>query len=164
ALLHDLELGKRLEKVVAGKTSVAVLPFRLLTPGAEDEYLSVALADAAINSLSLSPKLILRPTSAILQYTKADPAAAGRELNVDVVVEGSVQKYGQKLRVHVTARRLSDDTTLVSARQESEMPDLFGLQDRIAETLANALGAGPEVTQPAHPPTDNALAYELYLR
>jgi serine/threonine protein kinase/Tfp pilus assembly protein PilF len=164
ALLHDLELGKRLEKVAAGKTSVAVLPFRLLTPGAEDEYLSVALADAAINSLSLSPKLILRPTSAVLQYNKADAATAGRELNVDVVVEGSVQKYGQKLRVHVTARRLADDTTLVSARQESEMPDLFGLQDRIAETLANALGAGPEVTQTAHPPTDNALAYELYLR
>ena len=163
-ILHDLELGKHLAKVTGGKTTVAVLPFSLLTPAGEDEYLSVALADAAINSLGLSAKLIVRPTSSVLKYAKTDAMVAGRELNVDVVVEGSIQKYGQKIRVAALARRVADQAIIVTARQESEMADLFGLQDRLAEALAQALGVASEGAQATEPPTENAVAYEYFLR
>jgi len=102
-LSRNLELGVVLPDVIAGKRGVAVLPFKLLTPSAEDEYLSVALADAVINQLGARGELLVRPTTTVMRYAKqpVDPLLAARELNVQVVVDGSIQKFGQKLRVHV---------------------------------------------------------------
>ncbi len=165
-LSRDLELGMVLPAVVAGKRSVAVLPFKLLTPSAEDEYLSVALADAVINQLGASSELLVRPTSTVMRYAKQpmDPLLAARELNVQVVVDGSIQKFGQKLRVHVQAWNAADGATLLSGKHDSELSDLFGLQDKIADGLARALGAKPTAGGPAEPPTKNPVAYQLFLR
>ena len=168
ALQRELELGNTLPAAVQGKRAVAVLPFKLLMPNAEDEFLSVALADAVINELSRSEQLLVRPTSTVMRYNKAafDPLSAARELNVDVVVEGSIQKFGQKLRLYVQAWNAHDGTTLFSAKHESEMVDLFGLQDTIAEGLAHTLGVKADTKAPAEPerPTTSAMAYELLLR
>lgn len=166
-LARDLELGAALPPAVAGKRAVAVLPFKLLTPNAEDEYLSVALADAVINQLSAGGELLVRPVSTVMKYAKqaADPLLAARELNVQVVVEGSIQKFGQKLRVHVQAWKAAEGTSLLSAKQDAEMADLFGLQDRIAGELARALGIKEEAAEAKpEPPTKNPMAYELFLR
>jgi TolB-like protein len=164
-LARDLELGVT-PAAVAGKRSVAVLPFKLLTPNPEDEYLSVALADAVINQLGASGELLVRPVNTVLRYSKQamDPLAVARELNVQVVVDGSVQKYGQQLRVHVQAWNAGDGSTLLSAKHDSEMTALFALQDKIAEGLAKALGFKPVAEAREEPPTRNAMAYELYLR
>lgn len=167
-LVRDLELGAVLPTAVAGKRAVAVLPFKLLTPNPEDDYLSVALADAVISHLSASGELLVRPTSTVMRYAKqtADPLLAARELNVQVIVDGSIQKFGQRLRVHVQAWNAADGSTLLSAKHDAEMADLFGLQDNIADGLARTLGAraaaAPEA--PAALPTTNPLAYELFLR
>jgi TolB-like protein/Tfp pilus assembly protein PilF len=165
-LSRDLELGVVLPDVVAGKRGVAVLPFKLLTPSAEDEYLSVALADAVINQLGASGELLVRPTSTVMRYAKqsVDPLLAARELNVQVVVDGSIQKFGQKLRVHVQAWNAADGSTLLSGKHDSDLSDLFGLQDRISDALARALGAKPAAEGPAEPPTKNPAAYQLFLR
>jgi non-specific serine/threonine protein kinase len=167
-LIRDLELGPSLNAAVVGKRSVAVLPFKLLTPSAEDEYLSVALADAVINHLSSSNELLVRPTSTVQKYARQaiDTLLAARELNVQVVIDGSIQKLGPKLRVHVQARSVADGVVLLSEKYDSEMADLFGLQDRMAERLAMALGVTPEAAPKATvvPPTKNAMAYELFLR
>jgi eukaryotic-like serine/threonine-protein kinase len=165
-LARDLEMGAALPAAVAGKRAVAVLPFKLLTPNPEDDYLGMALADAVINQLSASGDLLVRPTSTVTRYVKqaVDPLLAARELNVHVVVEGSIQKLGPKLRVHVQAWNAADGSTLLSAKHDSEMADLFGLQDTISEQLASALGSKPSSEGPAAPPTKNTMAYELYLR
>jgi TolB-like protein/Flp pilus assembly protein TadD len=164
SLQRDLDLAEYIDKEAPGKMSIAVLPFRLLTPGAEDAYLSVALADAVINHLSTSPHLFVRPTSSIVKYTHGDVAAAGRELNVDFVVDGSVQKYGAQLRVHVQARHTLDGRSLASLRFDSSASDLFGLQDRVGQGLLHSLAPQSEDTHDTRPPTENALAFELYLR
>ncbi len=168
-LVRDLELGAVLPAAVVGKRAVAVLPFKLFTPNPEDDYLSVALADAVINRLSASGQLLVRPTTTVMRYTKqpADPLLAARELNVQVIVDGSIQKMGQRLRVHVQAWNAADGSTLLSGKHESDMVDLFGLQDKIADGLARALGARAETAAaetPAAPPTKNPMAYELFLR
>jgi tetratricopeptide (TPR) repeat protein len=85
-------------------------------------------------------------------------------LNVQVVVDGSIQKFGPRLRVHVQAWNAADGSSLYSAKHDSEMTDLFGLQDQLAEGLARALGSKPATETAATPPTKNPLAYELLLR
>jgi serine/threonine-protein kinase len=166
--LRDLDRGPALPAAVAGKRSVAVLPFKLLTPSPEDEYLSVALADAVINHLGATGELLVRPTSTVMRYSNqtADPLAVARELNVQTIVEGSIQKLGSKLRVHAQGWNAADGSTLPSVRQEADFSELFALQDRTSEAVAVALGlrtAAAEQPTPV-PPTKNSIAYELYLR
>jgi TolB-like protein/tRNA A-37 threonylcarbamoyl transferase component Bud32/Tfp pilus assembly protein PilF len=167
-LARDLELGAVLPAAVLGKKAVAVLPFKMLTPNPEDEYLGVALADAVINHLGGSGEVLVRPTNTVRRYGKegVDPLLAARELSVQVVVDGSIQKSGARLRVHVQAWNAADGTTLLTAKHDSEMAALFELQDKVAEELAGALGvkkaAGSDGTP--EPPTKDPRAYELFLR
>lgn len=167
-LVRDLELGALLPAAVIGKRSVAVLPFKLLTPNPEDEYIGVALADAIINHLSGSGELLVRPTNTVRRYAKqsVDPLLAAREMNVHVVVDGSIQKSGTRLRVHVQAWNAADGTTLLTAKYDSEIAALFELQDKTGEALARALGLKAPISAESslEPPTKNAKAYELFLR
>jgi len=164
---RDLDLGPALPSAIAGRRSVAVLPLRLLTPSVEDQYLGVALADAIINRLSAS-ELLLRPTSAVQRYANqpADPFRAGRELNVQTVVEGSIQKFADKVRVHVQAWNVADGTSCASAKFDSDISELFSLQDKIGEGLSRALGVSalgePRTLPPV--PRVNTAAYQLFLR
>ncbi len=167
-LSRDLELGITLPAVAAGKQGVAVLPFKLLTPSAEDEYLSIALADAVINQLGASGELLVRPTSTVMRYAKqsVDPLLAARELNVQVVVDGSIQKFGGKLRAHVQAWNAATGTAVYSAKHDGEIAELFSLQDELADGLTQALGVQCDRSggRPVKTPTDNPRAYELFLR
>ncbi|HEV2351478.1 MAG TPA: protein kinase [Terriglobia bacterium] len=167
-LARDIERGFAAPAGVEGKRAVAVLPFKLLTPSPEDDYLSVALADAIINQLSSSGDLLVRPTSTVMRYKNqpVDPLVAARELNVQVIVDGSIQKFGPKLRVLVTAWNALDGTTIGSCKHDSEITDLFGLQDKMAEELSRALGAKRVAESPKakEKPTENPMAYELFLR
>jgi eukaryotic-like serine/threonine-protein kinase len=167
-LVRDLEIGAHLGTQTAGKRAVAVLPFRLLTPNAEDEYLSVALADAVINQLGCSGELLVRPISVVLRYTKnpADPLLAARELNVHTIVDGSIQKFGSKLRVHVQAWDVASGSTLIATKHDSDLADLFLLQDQLAGGLARALGLRIKsaAEEQVEPPTKDPIAFQLYLR
>lgn len=153
---------------IPGKRAIAVLPFKLLTPNAEDDYLSVALADALISQLSAEGELLVCPTGAVMKYANqpVDPLDAVRDLQVQVIVQGSIQKLGPKLRVYVQAWNATDGSALLSAKQDAETADLFGLQDRIADQLLRTLG--PRVVDKAEmrgsPPTKSPMAYELFLR
>jgi len=167
SVLRDLELDAIRPASVAARRVVGVLPFALLTPNPGDEYLSGALADAVINHLSTGGSLLVRPTSAVMRYAQQtiDPLRAGAELNVDVVVDGSIQKVDRRLRVHVQARDVRDGSTLLSSRHEADAVDLFGLQDAVADAIGSALGLATRATSaPAEPPTRSTAAYELFLR
>ena len=166
-LQRDLELGAILPAAVIGKRAVAVLPFKLLPPTPEDEYLGVALADAIINDLGGHGEVLVRPINTVRRYAKqaVDPLLAAREMNVHVVVDGSIQKSGSRLRVHLQAWNAVDGTTLLTGKYDSEMAALFDLQDKVAEALACALGLkASDASGSLEPPTKNPRAYELFLR
>ncbi len=168
AVLRDLDLADMLPTAIAGKRSVAVLPFRLLTPDPSDAYLGAALADSVVVHLGEGGSLLVRPTSAVMRYASGltDPLLAGRELNVDVIVDGSVQRLDRRLRVHVQARLVHTGELLSSTRHDADTSDLFALQDDVAESLGRALGvdAARGTSGPSKPPTANATSYELFLR
>jgi eukaryotic-like serine/threonine-protein kinase len=167
-LLRELELGVCLPGALLGKRTVAVLPFRLLAPNPEEEYLGVALADAIINHLGGSGEVLVRPINAVSRYARqaVDPLRAAREMNVQIVVEGSIQRSGSALRVHVQAWNASDGATLLTAKYGSEITGLFELQDKVSEDLARSLGlaTAAKTESPKELAARDTRAYELYLR
>lgn len=167
-LLREVEMGGAMPASVAGKRAIAVLPFKLLTPNAEDEYLGVALADALIHALGASGNLLVRPTSSVERFAKQtiDPQRAARELNVQIVAQGSIQKSGTRLRVHIQLWNASEESTLYSAKHDAQVHELFSLQDEMAAGLGTALGMhkGAVDKKVEAPPTSNPHAYELFLR
>jgi tetratricopeptide (TPR) repeat protein len=94
----------------------------------------------------------------------ADFLLAAHELNVQLLVDGNVQRFGHRLRVHVQAWNISDGSSRLSEKFDAEITELFDLQDRIADSLAKELA--PNLSQPPreYRPTGNAQAYELFLR
>jgi eukaryotic-like serine/threonine-protein kinase len=154
-------------RVQTDRPSVAVIPFQLRTSIQEDQFLSVALADALIHRLTSTGKLVVRPIASVMRYkgTETEWGQAARDLNVDLVVEGTVQKMGPKIRVLVQAHRVSDGRTLGSAKHDGDVDDLFGLQDRIADSVSDVFVPREQSSAlPAVSPTKNPLAFELYLR
>ena len=123
------------------RPSLAVLPFRDLSPSEGDEYLGVGTSVALISRLSRLSGLVVRPTSAILKYVDAppDPREACRELRVDAVVEGTVQRSGKRVRVTVHLIRLDESGPAWSEAFEEEMTSLFAVQDAAAAQVARAL-------------------------
>lgn len=162
------QIRPALPPAIAGKQAVAVLPLKLLTPNQEDEFLSVALADAIISHLSVSGDVLVRPIGMVQRYVReaTEPLAAARDLNVQVVVDGHIQKIGPKLRVYVQVIEATTGSTLASAKHDAEMTDLFALQDLVGESVARALAIeSVKATGAAEDrPTGNRMAYELYLR
>ena len=152
----------------SSRTSIAVLPLRLLTRNTEDEFLCVALADAMINRLSIEASLLVRPIGAVIRLSNQtmDWQTAARNLKAQVVVEGSIQAVGAQLRVHLQVWNESKGTAVASLKEESEMTDLFRLQDRLADSLVRCLvdqsdgRGGPQHTSATRDP----VAYRLYLR
>lgn len=98
----------------ASVKSMAVLPFGLISMEGSDEYLGLGMADALITKLSNVKQVVVRPTSAVRKYTAPgqDPLAAGRELGVESVLEGSIQKSGERMRVTVQLVSVGDGTPL----------------------------------------------------
>lgn len=162
---REFEVGPIISSTQGNKRSLAVLPFRLLTPDPASEFLSVALADALINQLSSYREIIVRSTNSILRYANriVDPLLAARELNTHICVEGSIQKVGSRIRVHVQVWDTSSRRSLSSAKHDADDTELFQLQDSMADNVASALGLA---LKPAtgQPPTNNPIAYELFLR
>ncbi|MHC5002563.1 MAG: protein kinase domain-containing protein [Planctomycetota bacterium] len=165
------DVARRLESaepraVGSGPRAVAVLPFEILAGAEEDDFLRLALAQAVAHGLAEHSALAVRPTSAVKQYVgrDVDPLDAARELDVAVLVEGTIQRLGPQLRVQVQAWDAASRTTTLSTRIDGAMSDLFGLQDRLTDIVGRGIGVEPITDSPAEPPTRNAQAYELYLR
>src|ERR1043165_5712280 len=135
--------ARRAEAVAAGTQvrSIAVLPFKSLGAGEPDQYLGLGMADALITKLSSIHQINVRPTGSIIKYAGADedPAAAGRELGVDSVLDGRVQKSGERIRVTVQLVRALDGAPLWGDTFDVMYTDIFTVEDRISEQVARAL-------------------------
>jgi len=155
------------QPIQRSQPSVAVIPFLFRNAAAEDEFLSVALADSVIHRLNSTGKLLVRPTASVMRYAgkEMDWTQAARELNVDFVVEGAIQKLGPRIRVMMQVFRASDHQVIHSLRQDGELNDLFALQDRVSDSAFEVFAPRDKKSDAtAIPPTKNRAAFELYLR
>jgi len=149
--------------------SLAVLPFRQLTPQPGDEYLGVGLADAVITRLSNVRELVVRPTDAVLRYASAsaDPLSAGRDLRVEELLSGGIQRSGNRIRVTVQLIRVADGQPLWAETFDETPAGLFDIEDsvssQVAEKMVLHLG-GAEKAQLARHYTENVDAWRDYLQ
>ncbi len=153
--------------------SVAVLPFRPLIANtssqAEDNYLGPGMSDAIIRKLSVVRKVTVRSTSAVEKFQNAhvDPLAAGRELKVDVILDGTIQHAGNTIRVSVQLLRIRDGAPLWADHFDDYFTNIFQLQDSISEKIVTALKmklTESEHRRMAKKQTNNTAAYQFYLR
>ncbi len=147
--------------------SMAVLPFRSLTN--DGEHLGLGMADALITRLGSTKLLLVRSTGTVQKYTVPglDPVAAGRDLQVDSVLDGSIQTAGDRLRTTVRLLRVSDGSTLWAGTFDERLTDIFSVQDAISQRIAGALAL--ELTEAQRSlltrrDTSDSEAYQLYLR
>ena len=152
--------------------SIAVLPFRVLSPAGEntgDEYLGIGLTDALITRLSNVRRLVVRPTSSVLRYRGAnvDPLIAGRDLGIDYVVDGTLRRVDNRLRVTAQLLSVTEGVTRWAEHFDEDSTDVLQIEDSISEKVATALLpqlTGDEQHQLSKRGTDSSEAFEAYLR
>jgi len=125
----------------AADLSIAVLPFRNMSPTADAEYFSDGMTEEIINSLAAVPALHVaaRTTSFAFKGRNDDIRRIGRELGVAMVLEGSVRQSGSRLRVTAQLINVENGYQLWSNRWDRDLADVFAVQDEIAQAIASTL-------------------------
>lgn len=158
--------------------SVAVLPFLNLSSDKENEYFSDGLAEEIINALTKIENLRVtaRTSAFVFRGAQQDIRQIGETLHVASVLEGSVRKSGNRVRISVQLIDVAEGNNLWSERYDREMTDVFEIQDEISQAivaklkvkLASQSGSGTDAARPAAPLvkryTENLEAYNLYLK
>ena len=164
-----LLVGNKREASDASKAmrSIAVLPFKSVGPEVGDEYLGLVIADTLITRLSGTKQLVVRPTAAVRKYidSNQDPIAAGRELFVDLVVDASLSKMSDRIRVTVRLLKVTDGSALFAEKYDERFAGILGIQDSIAAEVTAAIGlklTSDERRLLRHHYTENTEAYRLY--
>ena len=149
-------------------TRLVVLPFRVLRPDPETDFLAFSLPDAIATSLSGIGSLVVRSSATAARFVGDAPdlKALAAEADVDRVVMGTLLRSGEQLRAAAQLVEAPGGTLLTSHTVQSSLGDLFRLQDDIARRVVEALSL-PLAGTAASPTPDaphNPRAYELYLR
>ncbi len=149
--------------------SIAVLPFKALEIDGNDEYLGIGIAETLTTRLSSLKLLAVRPTSAVLKYAspEKDTVWAGGELEVDTVLEGSIRRLGERIRVTARLVSVPDGSVLWADKFDENFTDIFKVEDSISGKVAEALAlklSGEQQKGLTKRYTDNAEAYQLYLK
>ncbi|MGI9304662.1 MAG: winged helix-turn-helix domain-containing protein [Gammaproteobacteria bacterium] len=153
----------------ADKPSIAVLPFETMTGDSEQQYFSDGITDDLITDLSKISGLFVIARNSVFAY-KAEPIdvrQVAEELGVRYVLEGSVRRDGEKVRINA---QLIDATTgghLWAERYDHDYKDIFALQDEVISKIVSSLEVKltrSEQAQLTRPPTSNLEAYDYYLR
>jgi serine/threonine protein kinase/tetratricopeptide (TPR) repeat protein len=153
----------------SGPKSIAVMPFLNMSADPENEYFTDGIAEEIINALTKIQALrVASRTSAFAFKGKnQDIRKVGEQLNVGTVLEGSVRKAGNRLRIMAQLVNVSDGYHLWSERYDRQMDDVFAIQDEIAGNIVKALRvvlSEDEKRAIEKPTTENVEAYEYYLR
>lgn len=167
ALKSELDSWLRSSKVESLEgPSIAVMPFVNLTDSKENEYFSDGLADETINVLTRIPGLHVtaRTSSFAFRGKEQDVREIGARLGASTLLEGSVRRYGNRVRVSAQLVSAKDGYHLWSESYDRELSDVFEIQDEIARSIALALrlrlAPGPLV----EPSTNDLEAYRLWLQ
>ena len=148
------------------RPSIAVLPFANMSADKENEYFGDGLAEEVINALAQVAGLQVAGRTSSFQFRGKDIelAEVGRRLNVHHLLEGSVRRAGNRVRVTAQLIKVADGFHLWSERYDREWTDIFAIQDEITHAITSALRirlSEDSSTSPRHQP--NLRAYEAYL-
>jgi eukaryotic-like serine/threonine-protein kinase len=168
--LHGLRglLGDDTPALARALTRIVVLPFRVLRPDPETDFLAFSLPDAISTSLSGIRSLVVRSSATAARFAGEAPdlKAVAAEADVDRVVMGTLLRAGDQLRASTQLVDAPSGTLISAHTVQSSLGDLFRLQDdiarRVAQALALPLAGGPTSPTPDEP--RDARAYELFLR
>ena len=154
---------------VSTQNSIAVLPFRNMSADEENEYFCDGLAEELLNALAKIDELKVAARTSAFSFKgkNANVGEIGEKLGVKTVLEGSVRKSGNRLRISVQLVNASDGFQLWSERYDREMRDIFDVQDEITLAVVNALKLrlfGDEKAAVLKRYTDDAEAHELFLK
>ena len=149
--------------------SIAVLPFVDMSPNHDQAYLGDGLAEEIINSLNHIPGLQIagRTSSFVYRDKKMDITQIGKELNVGIILEGSVQKSGNQIRVTAQLVNTKNGYHVWSEHYDKEMKDIFVIQDEIAKKITERMRltfAAPLRLAPNKSENVSPQAYEMYLK
>jgi len=164
-LRRELEHGHPAEK---RQPSIAVLPFANLSADPEQEYFCDGMAEEIINALAHIENLrfIARTSAFAFKGKHEDVRVIGRKLDVETLLEGSVRKAGNRLRITAQLVKVSDGSHFWSERYDRDMEDVFAIQDEISLTIVDKLKGkllGEEKAALVKRYTENLEAYNLYL-
>lgn len=153
--------------------SIAILPLKSMLFGesqnADDQYLSIGLADALVARLTNIRRIVVRPTSSVLRYAEvtANPFEAGKELGVDYILEGNFRRVGDRIRVTIQLLNVSENATRWAEKFDENFTNVLEIEDVIAERVANLLLpqlTGEEKQKLEKRGTNVAEAYQAYMR
>ena len=168
AALREVDSPANVARPSAPAQSIAVLPFANLSPDRDNEYFGDGIAEDIINALSQVNGLhVAARTSAFSFKGKHDDLrVVGEKLNVATVLEGSVRKAGNRIRITAQLMAVSDGYQLWSERYDRELVDVFAVQDEIASAIAGRLQLtfAKPTDAPAKATTADVEAYELIVR
>jgi TolB-like protein/tetratricopeptide (TPR) repeat protein len=149
-----------------GGPSIAVLPFVNMSSDREQEYFSDGLSEELLNELTRVPglRVIGRTSSFAFKGKNEDLRTIGETLGVDNILEGSVRKSGETLRITAQLINPADGSHVWSEIYDRKLGDVFEIQEEIARTVAASLRVSIEVTNLREGGTHNLEAYDEYLR
>jgi adenylate cyclase len=155
--------------MVADKPSIAVLPFQNMSGDPEQEYFVDGMVEEIITALSRIRWLFVIARNSTFTYKgqAADVKQVGRELGVRYVLEGSVRKVGNRVRITGQLIDATMGTHLWADRFDGFLDAVFDLQDKVASSVAGVIEPAlqaAETARSAHRPTGDLTAYDLYLR
>jgi TolB-like protein/Flp pilus assembly protein TadD len=147
---------------------IAVLPFKPLLPENRDQVLEFGMADTLIAKLSNSGKIIVSSLNAVRKFSglDQDSVAAGRALQVGSILEGNVERVGDRIRVNARLIDVASGASLWADTFDEKFTDVFSVQDAISQKVADALKlrlTGDEQQRLTKRYTENLEAYRLYL-
>src|SRR5437588_117698 len=149
--------------------SIAVLPFENLSSDKENAYFADGIQDEILTRLSkiADLKVISRTSTQHYKSAPENLPEIGRQLGVAHILEGSVQKSGESVRVNVQLIKAANDSHLWADTFDRKLTDIFSVESEVAKAIADQLRAhitGQEEQEIAAKPTDNTEAYDAYLR
>jgi TolB-like protein/Tfp pilus assembly protein PilF len=153
---------------LSGVKTIAVLPLKSLSNPPQDQELRVGMADSIVTKLSAVKQLAVRPTSSTIRYLDQDYDAleVGREMKVDSVLEGTMQKDAQKLEINLHMVSVADGKVLWSESFTNDLSDVLSGQTSVANRVSHQLAVklDSDSAENAAQRTPNASAQELYLK
>ncbi len=153
---------------VTAVSSVAVLPFADMSPKRDQEFLCDGIAEEILRELARIPDLYVASRTSAFQYKgqAADVREIGARLNVGTVLEGSVRRSGDRVRISAQLVSVENGFRLWYERYDRDMKDIFAIEDEIAGKIAEALKVtlAEQRGSPAERTSSTAEAYELFLQ
>jgi len=168
-LTNNIDLLVENKMKTTSQNSIAVLPFANMSSDPEQEYFSDGISEEIINMLAQVPglKVAGRTSSFSFKGKNQDLRLIGEQLSVNHILEGSVRKSGNKLRITAQLIKVADGFQLYSEKFDRELEDIFEIQDEISLAILNAIKIKlfPEEKETVLKRyTDNVEAYQLYMQ